>query len=157
MEIINTFLSEYGTGIIYTVIIAIAGYIGRIAKKYINDKTKKSVVRTVVQAVEQIYTDLHGADKLKKAIESATEMLNEKGITVTDLELRMLIESALAEFNKAFYKDTPLSTASADGTTFYENNLNGLTFEADTVPIKELKAGGNFADNDGNTSERADE
>ena len=29
-------------------------------------------------------------------------MLNEKGITVTDLELRMLIEAAVAEFNEAF-------------------------------------------------------
>ena len=29
-------------------------------------------------------------------------MLNEKGITITDLELRMLIEAAVAEFNEAF-------------------------------------------------------
>ena len=157
MEIINTFLSEYGTGIIYTVLIAIAGYIGRIAKKYINDKTKESVVRTVVQAVEQIYTDVHGADKLQKAIESATDMLNEKGITVTDLELRMLIESALAEFNEAFYMDTPLSTVSADRITFYNNGLNGLMLEDAIAPIKKLKAGGNFADNNGDTSERANE
>ena len=31
-------------------------------------------------------------------------MLAEKGIHVTDLELRMLIEAALAEFNDAFNK-----------------------------------------------------
>ena len=29
-------------------------------------------------------------------------MLAEKGISITDLELRMLIESAVAEFNEAF-------------------------------------------------------
>jgi GH18 family chitinase len=32
------------------------------------------------------------------------EMLAEKGITITDLEMRVLIEAAVAEFNKAFDK-----------------------------------------------------
>ena len=72
--------------------------------KYINDKTKQAVARTVVQGVEQIYQDLHGEEKLAKALECASEMLAEKGITVTDLELRMLIEAAVAEFNDAFSK-----------------------------------------------------
>ena len=31
-------------------------------------------------------------------------MLAEKGIAITDLELRMLIEAAVAEFNEAFKK-----------------------------------------------------
>ena len=33
------------------------------------------------------------------------EMLAEMGITITDLEMRMLIEAALAEFNRAFEKE----------------------------------------------------
>ena len=33
-------------------------------------------------------------------------MLAEKGISITDLELRMLIESAVAEFNEAFKGET---------------------------------------------------
>jgi hypothetical protein len=33
-------------------------------------------------------------------------MLAEKGITITDLELRVLVEAAVAEFNKAFEKKT---------------------------------------------------
>ena len=32
-------------------------------------------------------------------------MLAGKGITITDLELRMLIEAALAEFNNAFERE----------------------------------------------------
>ena len=32
-------------------------------------------------------------------------MLSAKGITITELEIKMLIESAVAEFNGAFYKD----------------------------------------------------
>lgn len=102
------FINQYGTQILYTVLTAIAGYIGIVVKnmcqKFINDKTKKDVAKTVVRAVEQLYKDLHGEEKLVKAIESASDMLAEKGITITNLEIRMLIESAVAEFNDAFKK-----------------------------------------------------
>ena len=74
----------------------------RLYEKYINDKTKQSVVRTCVKAVEQLYHDLGGPEKLEKAKASAVEMLNEKGIPITDLELSMLIESAVSEFNYGF-------------------------------------------------------
>ena len=102
------FVSTYGVEIIMAVLTAIAGYIGVVVKnlytKYINDKTKESVVKTVVQGVEQVYKDLHGEEKLYKALDAASEMLDEKGISVTQFELRMLIEAAVAEFNKAFEK-----------------------------------------------------
>ena len=109
MEFIKLFISEYGTTILYAVLTALAGYSGIVAQrlytKYVNDKTKQAVAKTVVQAVEQIYKDLHGEEKLNKALEAASEMLAEKGITITDLEMRMLIEAALAEFNRAFEKE----------------------------------------------------
>jgi hypothetical protein len=117
MEFIKLFISEYGTTILYAVLTALAGYIGIFVKKlytkYVNDKTKQAVAKTVVQAVEQIYKDLHGEEKLNKALEAASEMLAEKGITITDLEMRMLIEAAVAEFNKAFEQG---NTDSTDGT-----------------------------------------
>ena len=102
------FVNAYGVEIIMAVLTAIAGYVGVVIKnlytKYVNDKTKESVVKTVVQGVEQMYKDLHGEEKLTCAVEAATEMLNEKGIVVTEFELRMMIEAAVAEFNKAFEK-----------------------------------------------------
>ena len=106
MEFVKIFISDYGTTILYTIITAIAGYLGIVVKrlytKYLNDKIKRDVAKTVVQAVEQIYKDLHGEEKLNKALSSASEMLAEKGIAITDLELRMLIEAAVSEFNDAF-------------------------------------------------------
>jgi hypothetical protein len=108
MDFIKMFISEYGTAIAYMIITGVFAYLGvkakAIADKYLNDKTKKDVAKTVVQAVEQVYKDLHGDEKLTKALESASEMLAEKGIMVTELEMRMLIEAAVAEFNKAFEK-----------------------------------------------------
>lgn len=106
MELLKEFISVYGATILYSILTAIAGYIGIVIKnlyqKYINDKTKQDVAKTVVQAVEQMYKDLHGDEKLQKALEAASDMLMTKGITISDIELRMLIEAAVAEFNDAF-------------------------------------------------------
>ena len=102
------FFNEYGTTIMYAVVVAIAGYFGTVAKnlytKYINDKTKQAVAKTVVRGVEQIYKDLHGEEKLNKALEAASEMLADKGINASELELRIMIEAAVLEFNEAFIK-----------------------------------------------------
>lgn len=102
------FISEYGTQILYLIVTAIAGYIGIVAKniyqKYVNDQTKKDVVKTVVRGIEQMYKDLHGEEKLNKALEAASGMLAEKNISITEFELKMLIESAVAEFNDVFNK-----------------------------------------------------
>lgn len=102
------FMNQYGLQIMYAIITAVAGYIGIVVKnlftKYINDKTKAAVAKTAVQFVEQVYKDLHGEEKLSEALRAAAEMLIEKGITVTDLELRVLVEAAVAEFNDAFNK-----------------------------------------------------
>ena len=104
------FINQYGVEILYTIIMAIAGYIGAVVKnlatKYFNDKTKRDVTKTAVQFVEQVYKDLHGDEKLNAAFAAASEMLGEKGIHVSDLELKVLLEAAVAEFNKAFEKAT---------------------------------------------------
>mgnify|MGYP003220549853 CR=1 FL=1 len=117
MDIFTQFINEYGTTILYTILTALAGYIGIWVKslytKYINDKTKQDVVKTCVSAVEQLYKDLHGEEKYNKVVESVSEMLMEKGITITDLELKMLIEAAVGEFNEVF-NSTPAITESKD-------------------------------------------
>ncbi len=104
MEILKDFINEYATTILYAVVTAIAGYIGVVLKnlyqKYVNDKTKKDVAKTVVSAVEQLYKDLHGQEKYDKAVEAMSEMLSEKGIAISEIEIKMLIEAAVNEFNK---------------------------------------------------------
>lgn len=119
MEFLKEFISEYGTTILYAILTALAGYLGIVIKrlytKFVNDKTKQAVAKTVVQAIEQIYKDLHGDEKLNKALESMSEMLAEKGITITDLEMRMLIEAAVAEFNEAFHKNGETGSVTTEG------------------------------------------
>lgn len=98
-------IQPYLLEVIVAILTGVATYIGtRVKKVYeekVNTETKEKVVSTVVNAVEQLYKDLKGEEKLNKCIENATEMLNEKGITVTELELRMLIESTVNSFNQA--------------------------------------------------------
>ena len=101
-------------GLLGTALTAIAGYVGLKIKAYFEKKEianeTKKVISTVVRAVEQMYKDLHGEAKLEKALEYASEMLAEKGIAISDLELKLLIEDTVGAFNNAFDKSTELET-----------------------------------------------
>lgn len=114
----NEFLSTYGMKILGTILTALAGYLGIVIKnlcqKYLNDKTKQDVAKTCVKAVEQIYKDLHGEEKFNKALECISDMLAEKGIAVSDTEMKMLIESAVAEFNEVFSKGASTTTDASE-------------------------------------------
>lgn len=100
--IVKDFISNYGEIILSAIFTVIAIFVKGLCQKHINDQTKKDVVATCVRAVEQIYKDIHGEEKLNKCIEFVTDMLAEKGIKISDLEIRMLIESAVNAANKAF-------------------------------------------------------
>ena len=103
MKLISEFVNEYGMTIIYAVLTAIAGFIAAQVKKLYQEKidteVKKKVVETCVKAVEQLYHDVSGAEKLERAKANIVLILQEKGINITELELDMLIESVVAEFN----------------------------------------------------------
>lgn len=105
----------YVLPVIAAAIAAFAGFLGTQLKglyqKYINDKTKEAVVHTCVKAVEQLYHDLSGPEKFEAAKKGVEEMLNEKGIPISELELNLLIESVVSEFNYGFAKaaDVPKS------------------------------------------------
>ena len=100
-NVLVEFINQYGVTLLYTAITAIAGYVGivikNLYKNYVNDKTAEKVVKTCVKAVQQLYSDLEADEKLNKCLANAEEMLASKGITITDLELRMLIEAAVLE------------------------------------------------------------
>ena len=89
-----------------TVLMVMAGIIGYQVKKiynqYIDTQVKKDVVDTTVKYVEQVYSDIHGEEKLAKAIERASQLLNDQGIIVSVDELETLIESAVNGFNGGF-------------------------------------------------------
>ena len=101
---VKEFLTQYGMEMVSTIVLAIMGFIGicikNVIKKFSDDKTKQQVCKTVVKAVEQMYSDLTGTEKYEKAVENITDMLTEKGISATELEVQMLIESCVKEMKE---------------------------------------------------------
>lgn len=103
--LLNEFISTYGAQIIFALLsaaaTAIGTWVGRIYKEKVNDETKRKVVRTCCKAVQQLYWYMDGPGKYAQAVEAVEAMLAEKGITITDLEIRMLIEEVCADFYDA--------------------------------------------------------
>lgn len=110
METLNNIINGVLIPLLSTVLLGVAGWLGVKLKKQLDEKEKSKttlqVVAICVQAVEQIYKELHGPDKLQKCIEMVTDMLDARGIEVSATDIRILIESVLAEFNNAFEKDS---------------------------------------------------
>ena len=128
-------LMSYLLPVIGTALVSLAGFFGAqlkaIYQRYINDRTKEAVARTCVKAVEQLYHDLGGPEKLKKAQEGIRQMLEEKGIPISELEMEMLIESVVSEFNYGFAKDTKVLSNDRDDNDG-EKDTSSVT--ADAVP-----------------------
>ena len=112
-EIINA----YGAEIFGTLLLALAGILGMIAKnmtaKYLDTDTKRTLAKVVVQFIEQAYKDLHGEEKLMAALSVFADMLQEKNIKATETEMVVLIEAAVAEFNEVFKKPIDSEEAKA--------------------------------------------
>ena len=93
----GNFISQYGMEILAAILTFVGSLVGLGVKSILydaaKDKKKRAVVKTVVEAVQQLYKDLDGASKYEKAVEGIKEMLAEKGIDATELEIKMLIES----------------------------------------------------------------
>lgn len=105
---IKEFINDYGLAIISTILTAIFGFLGAKIKRYLDEKENarivQHVVKTTVLAVEQMYQELKGTEKYELALRNIVEQLEQKGISVTELEIQMLIESCVSEFNEPWKK-----------------------------------------------------
>lgn len=105
-EILNQFI-QILLPILATALTGLFTYIGTALKKAyeekINNETAKAVVTDAVKFVEQVYNDLSGKEKLEKATEQVSEVLQSKGIKITPAEINMLIESAVYELNEGWF------------------------------------------------------
>ena len=66
------------------------------------ENKKIEIIKTCIQAVEQMHKDLKGEAKLKECIKGAKQMLETAGILISDFELKMRIEEQLCELNNLF-------------------------------------------------------
>lgn len=95
-----------------SVIAILFGVLGARIKQIYNEKsqneTVKVVVDNVVKWVQQVYYELEGPEKLQKALTEASTILNEKGITISETELDMMIESAVYGLKQGMTTETVL-------------------------------------------------
>jgi len=103
-EILNQLMPTIIT-VLCTILTAAGTYIGNSIKnayvKRANTETAKAVVNDVVKFVQQVYEDLDGPTKYKKALTEASTILTNKGINITETEINMLIESAVYGIKQA--------------------------------------------------------
>lgn len=87
------------------ILTTITSYIGIKIKSFIEEKInseiKKKVVETTCQYINQLYSELDGSEKFQKAKENIIQQLNEKGISISELELDILIESTVNSLKKS--------------------------------------------------------
>lgn len=99
MSDIVKLISDNLMQILFTVITGIIGYIGLRIKNtyqnYVEHRIKKEIIQKVVIYIEQTKTNLSCEDKKKEALELSMSWLKEKKISVSDIELEILIESAV--------------------------------------------------------------
>ena len=63
-----------------------------------------------------MYKDLHGDEKLARALVVAASMLSQKGIKTTEEELKVLLEAAVKEMNDKFKKETAAAQSALEET-----------------------------------------
>lgn len=128
-EILNQIL-QIVLPILATFLTGLFTYIGtRLKKVYeekVNTETAKAVVEDAVRFVEQVYKDLHGKEKLEKATAQVEEVLQSKGITISEAEINMLIESAVYGLNEGWFNsaDNTLDTDKTDNKTITDNQVS---------------------------------
>jgi len=97
--------------IVNLVILIVSGLMG-IASGYVTSYLKKKgvvaqlegnkeIVRIVVNAVDQMYKNLKGEEKLDLAKLEVLKMAKSKGLNISEKELDLLIESTVKEMNKS--------------------------------------------------------
>ena len=121
------FVNTYGTQLLGLILCAIFGTLGyvvkQIAKTYLDNETKLSIAANVVRFVEQVWTEIHGAEKLQKALETAESLIKKKGIPFDADEMTVLIEAAVQELNEVILTPIEASeTASAVRRSPYQED-----------------------------------
>ena len=101
---IKTIITDILPIVLATIGTFLVGIIKAKYSEYVNTDTKKEIAMLTVRYVEQVFTALHGKDKLEKAKSTFVDMLNEKGIKVSEAEINMLLEAAVHKMNEGVDK-----------------------------------------------------
>lgn len=93
------FANNYLNTIVQLVLLIVFGIVGYIFKKYMTNETVISLAKITVKFVEQVFVELHGPEKLDKAMDTLASLLKKKGIKIDKADMKVFLEAAVNEMN----------------------------------------------------------
>lgn len=100
-ELINA-LMPYLFAALGTILTTVGAWLGSKVGQYVDSKKNSAELRNIVSAtvkyVEQVGKALGSAEKLAEAKAKALQWASEKGLSVSEVELEILIEAFVNEF-----------------------------------------------------------
>lgn len=106
MELVTEIINAYGVKLLGAIMYIIFGAVAIVAKNLLaracNTEIKQNLAKTAVMAVEQMYKDIHGEDKLNAAMNLLSDRLKDYHINISTGEMKLLLEAAVGEFNQVF-------------------------------------------------------
>lgn len=153
-ELTSTLLSEVAPLLTTAVVLLvgiISSFLGMQAKKVLNKietreemstvrealENNKEIVKMSVDYVEQIGKHLKAKEKFELAKDKAVQIANEKGITITEQEMEVLIEQAVIGFKEGFSGKDEVVEASLDDKEFEKGALD---VEGDVIQEEQPKS-----------------
>lgn len=99
-------LTIYAPQLMEAILYVIVGILTLAASKYIKPLLQNKVImvlaKNAVKFVEQSFKELHGEDKLNKALEALSLQLAKWKIKISADEMKVMLEAALADLNGVF-------------------------------------------------------
>ena len=84
---------------IFAVITWIASRVRVRLDAFLNTQEKREIARIVVRSIEQTVQTLHGQEKLAQALLYFQSLAEERGITISETEAKLLIEAEVNTMN----------------------------------------------------------
>lgn len=105
----ETMMHEYFFQMLALIVCAGTAALGygcrKLYKQHVDSQEKEAVAVSAAAFVEQTFRNLHGYDKLMKAMDTARVLLAKRGIKFSAEEMKILIVAAVGQFNDAFNRD----------------------------------------------------
>jgi hypothetical protein len=88
--------------LIYLFIIGVGSLMYKLYSEKINNEQVKSLVKSTVKYVEQVFSTATGEEKLNEALRKVSLVLASKNINISTEELEVLIEEAVLDCKELF-------------------------------------------------------
>lgn len=124
-QIIEQIIAEYLPAILTIIMTFIVAKIRESFNAKLNTEIKREIAKDTVKYIEQVYRHIHGTSKLKKAKATMKNLLEQKGLSISDNEMVILIEAAVKDMNHTplinFINDIKDEDGECSGRAIFKN------------------------------------